>query len=439
MDRTASERDGVHAFTLPTCELGVATAATQIEGGPARTNWHRWAEQPGRIKDGSSPSRACDHWNRVDTDVALLKDLNVQHYRLGLEWARVEPRPGEFDNAAIEHYRDELGKLRDAGITPLVTLHHFNNPVWFEDAGGFLEREATGVFQRYVQHMVGALGDLCNEWITINEPNIYATHAYYFGLWPPGHKSLKTLTRVYQQLAAVHIDAYKLIHELQPDARVGVAQHLRVFRPRIAWHPGHWASAQMMEWLFQRMITKAMCKGRFRAPLVQPPGVHPGVYYDFHGINYYSRSTVSRLDDGVGADVPINDLGWEIYPQGLIEVATWLHESHPGPLYVTENGTANSDDGFRSRFIHEHLAQIAQSELPIERYYHWSFMDNWEWLEGESARFGLIRVDYETQERTMRESGRFFAEIAANRGVTEEMYQRYVAHQIYSRNSAPRP
>lgn len=124
---------------------------------------------------------------------------------------------------------------------------------------------------------------------------------------------------------------------------------------------------------------------------------------------------------------------------GLIEVATWLHESHPGPLYVTENGTANSDDGFRSRFIHEHLAQIAQSELPIERYYHWSFMDNWEWLEGESARFGLIRVDYETQERTMRESGRFFAEIAANRGVTEEMYQRYVAHQIYSRNSAPRP
>jgi len=183
------------------------------------------------------------------------------------------------------------------------------------------------------------------------------------------------------------------------------------------------------------VITKAMCKGRFLAPLRQPAGIHPGIYYDFHGINYYSRSTVSRLDDGVGADVAINDLGWEIYPQGLIEVARWLHDAHPGPLYVTENGTANSDDAFRSRFIHEHLAQIAASGLPIERYYHWSFIDNWEWLEGESARFGLIELDYATQQRTIRESGRFFAEIAAHGGVTEQMYQRYVAHQIYSRNA----
>ena len=194
----------------------------------------------------------------------------------------------------------------------------------------------------------------------------------------------------------------------------------------------------MMELLFQRLITRAMCKGRFLAPLRQPSHIRPGVYYDFHGINYYSRSTVSRLDDGVGADVPINDLGWEIYPEGLIEVARWLHETHPGPLYVTENGTANSDDGFRSLFIYEHLAQIAASDLPIERYYHWTFIDNWEWLEGESARFGLYGLNYATQERTLRESGRFFAEIATNRGVTDEMYQRYVAHQIYATNSVLR-
>lgn len=427
----------MHAFTLR-CELGVATAATQIEGGHAATNWHRWAEVPGRIKDGSSPTRACDHWNRVPEDISLLSALNVKHYRMGLEWARIEPTPGNFDANALDHYRDELGRVRDAGITPLVTLHHFNNPAWFEDRGGFLNEESSEVFQRYTQRVVGALADLTSEWITINEPNIYATHAYYFGVWPPGLRSLKTLTRVYQNLAVAHIHGYRLIHELQPNARVGVAQHLRVFKPRIAWHPGHWASAQMMEWLFQRVITKAMCKGRFIAPLTQPHGVEPGIYYDFHGINYYSRSTVSRLADGVGADVPINDLGWEIYPEGLIEVGRWLHESHPGPLYVTENGTANSDDAFRSRFIHEHLAQIAASNLPIERYYHWTFMDNWEWLEGESARFGLIGLDYDSQERTMRDSGRFFAEIAANSGVTEEMYQRYVAHQNYARNTPQR-
>ena len=177
MASETSERDGVHAFTLKNCELGVATAATQIEGGPARTNWHRWAEEPGRIKDGSTPARACDHWNRVAEDVELLRALNVQHYRMGLEWARIEPSPGKFDSTAIDHYRDELGRLIDAGIKPLVTLHHFNNPVWFEDAGGFLNPEGTKAFQQYTQRVISALGDLVDEWITINEPNIYATQA----------------------------------------------------------------------------------------------------------------------------------------------------------------------------------------------------------------------------------------------------------------------
>lgn len=420
-------------FSLGSLELGVATAATQIEGGHARTNWHRWAEQ-GRIVDGSSPVRANDHWNRVDTDIALLRELGVKHYRMGIEWARVEPAPATFDPSAIDHYRDELTKLRAAGITPLVTLHHFNNPLWFEDAGGFLSPNAVSVFKRYVEKMVRALGDLVDEWITINEPNIYGTHAYYFGEWPPGTKDFGTTIKVFTSMSVAHIEAYQLIHALQPHAKVGVAQHLRVFVPRVWFHPRHVTAALLMDWLFQGAIGKAMSKGRFHYPLVQPRGVKPGRYYDFQGINYYSRSTVTDFSDAYAADVDINDLGWEIYPQGLLTIAEHLHRDYPGvPIYVTENGTADADDAFRSRFLYDQLKLIAASSLPIERYYHWTFIDNWEWVAGEWARFGLVQLDYETQERTIRQSGHFYASIAANGGVTQEAYDTFVKPQAYGR------
>ncbi len=420
-------------FHLKDCELGVATAATQIEGGRARTNWHRWAEQ-GHIDDGSSPVRATDHWNRVGQDIELLGELGVRHYRMGLEWARIEPEPGVFDAAAIQHYRDELEQLRAAGITPLVTLHHFNNPLWFEDDGGFLSASAIDTFLRYTERVVNELGDLVEEWITINEPNIYGTHGYLFGEWPPGIKDLKTTIRVFQVMAEVHIRAYELIHRLRPGSRVGVAQHLRIFAPKLRFHPRHVFSAKLLTWLFQTCIQLAMNSGRFRYPLVQPRGIRPGRYYDFLGINYYSRSTVTSLQDAVAGHVEVNDLGWEIYPEGLIRIARELHDRHPDvPIYVTENGTADATDAFRSRFIYDQLKLIGESGLPIQRYYHWTFIDNWEWAVGEAARFGLVHCDFETQERTMKDSGRFFAGIAADGGVTEEAYERYVRGQVYAR------
>ncbi len=421
------------SFSLGGLELGVATAATQIEGGHARTNWHRWAEQ-GRILDGSTPARANDHWNRVDSDIELLKQLGVKHYRMGLEWARIEPSPATFDTDAIEHYRDELTKLRAAGIKPLVTLHHFNNPLWFEDVGGFLYPNASSVFQRYLRHVVTSLGDLVDEWITINEPNIYGTHAYYFGEWPPGQKSLPATIKVFQSMAVAHIEGYQLIHRLQPHAKVGVAQHLRIFVPKVRFHPKHVSSALLLDWLFQGAIGKAMSKGRFRYPLVQPRGIRPGKYYDFQGINYYSRSTVTDLGDAYADDVDINDLGWEIYPEGLLTIAGKLHQEYPGvPIYVTENGTADADDTFRAKFLYDQLKLIAGSPLPIERYYHWTFIDNWEWMAGEWARFGLLHNDYETQKRTFRPSGHFYADICRNGGVTDDAYATYVAQQAYGR------
>ena len=427
------------AFSLPRCELGVATAATQVEGGDADTNWHRWAEA-GRIPDGSSPARAADHWNRVSEDVALLSELGVRHYRMGLEWARLEPVDGIFDPDAFAHYRDELTRLQNAGITTLVTLHHFNLPGWFAESGGWLAADAVPTFLRFVEKVVAELGDLAAEWITINEPNIYATQGYLFGTWPPGQRSFPRTIAVMRSLAAAHIAAYLRVHELQPHARVAAAHHLRVFAPAQRRNPVHGVSATASRFLFQGAVVQAFNTGRSAWPLRLPKGTRPGRYYDFHAINYYSRSTVRGIGGGVAADVAVNDLGWEIYPPGLVEVAGWLSARYPGvPVYITENGTCDATDSFRSRYLYDHLAQIAASSLPIERFYHWCFTDNWEWAEGEAARFGLVHLDFPTQQRTIKDSGRFYADVIANRGVTEAAHERWVAGRHYPSNAPVSP
>jgi beta-glucosidase len=418
-------------FGLPTLELGVATAATQIEGGHADTIWHRWAST-GAARDGSEPTVAADHWRRFVEDADLMASLGIRHYRLGLEWARIEPEEGRFDEVAIRHYRDELRALRDRGIKPLVTLHHFNDPGWFSEKGGFLNPDAHADFCRYVGRVVADLGDLVDEWITINEPNVFAFQGYRLGIWPPGRASARDYLAVTTSLAHSHIEAYRLIHAQQPDARVGVAMHLRVFAPWGRHNPLDKAAAASSEYLFQGALMRALCRGRFLAPLVQPKGVRPGRYYDFLGINYYSRTRVSGPNQRVTPKAPVNDLGWEIYPEGLVELARHYNELYPGPLYITENGTADARDAFRARFIHDHLRVIADSGLPIQRYYHWTFTDNWEWAEGQTARFGLVALDFETQERTVRPSGHFYPDVIAHRGVTADAYARYVSPTAYS-------
>ena len=432
LDTTSFDPPG---FALPRLALGVATAATQIEGGEADTNWHRWADRPGRITDGTTPVHAADHWNRVEQDTALLAELGIRHCRMGLEWARIEPAPGEFDRSAINHYRAELEGLRAAGISPLVTLHHFNNPWWFERTGGWESRHALTVFDRYVDWVLVNLGDLVDAWITLNEPNVYATQGWVEGVWPPGVTgSIRRAQKVMQTMAAAHIRTYLTIHRAWPDAKVGVANHLRAFAPKRRWNPLDRVSARGAEYLFQTALTRAFSVGRFLAPFVQPREIDPGQYYDFQGINYYTRSSVTGLADGVARNVPVNDLGWEVYPEGLVEVARWTNEQYPGPIWITENGTADASDAFRPLYLYDHLKAIAGSGLPIERYYHWCFTDNWEWADGERPRFGLVELDYATQRRTVRDSGRFYADVIANAGVTADAYRRWVHGRRYPDN-----
>ena len=409
--------------------LGAAAAATQIEGGDQNNNWYDWYRQ-GYVKDDADPSVATDHYNRWREDLGLMKDMGIQCYRLGVEWSRVEPADGVFDENAIAHYREEIQALVEQGIRPLLTLHHFNNPLWLEERGGFANQDNITCYLLYVRKMVESVGDLVSEYITINEPNVYAFNSYFQGIWPPGHKNLMEMAQVMTNLAAAHIEAYGLIRKTRlqmgyKDTKVGFANHLRSFVPKDPANPVHRFWASRTEQLFQGSLTRAMCLGRRAFPIGDHPSIVPGRYCDFHGINYYTRSTVSGPADGVAAGCAVNDLGWEIYPEGIVETARKVCALLPRPIYVTENGTCDNGDRFRARYIAEHLQAVCESDLPFERYYHWCFCDNWEWVEGFTARFGLVHVDFETQARTVKRSGEFYRRAIQEKGVSEEMYREY--------------
>lgn len=362
---------------------------------------------------------------------------------MSLEWARIEPQEGRFDEEALSHYRREIELLRARDIRPLVTLHHFSNPLWMEDSGAFEDSRAVDRFARYTERAVAALGDLVSDWVTINEPNIYTLFGYVFGDWPPGKTDLAAARRVAGTLARAHAAAYRIIHDTRagpgPTA-VGVAHHLRLFEPARSRHPADRMVAGLYDRVFQDMFVRATTEGERRWPLgkLDLPAQRnaSGYLVDFFGINYYSRDLVrarvapaelfGRREVAPGA--PTSDLGWELYPRGLAAVATRYWERYGLPIFVTENGIADAADSRRIPFIASHLSEIARAVadgVDIRRYYHWSLMDNFEWVEGLTPRFGLVEIDYETQARQVRESGRFYAEVCVRGGVDEELIERY--------------
>lgn len=423
-------------FSIPKdMKMGVSTAATQIEGGEVGSNWNDWYEK-GNIKDGTNPATDNDHWIKWREDTALMAEMGLQIYRFGVEWARLIPREGEIDEEAVSRYRDELLLIKEKGITPLLTIHHFTNPMWFEEKGAFEKRDNLHFYLELVELVVRRFGDLCSDYITINEPNVYATNSYFFGSWPPGKKSLSSTLSVMENLAYCHIKAYGMIHAIREemgfsDTKVGCANHLRVFAPKNPRNPWHRICARLNAFLFQNALTKAMTLGEFPFPMRNHGKLPKGEYTDFIGLNYYTRSTVSGIGDGVRENSPRNDLDWEIYPEGIVSCAKQLYAVLPRPIWVTENGTCDNNDRFRCRYLYEHLKAVSTSDLPFERYYHWCFCDNFEWGEGNSSKFGLVSVDAETKERRIKRSGEFYASIIRAGGVSDELYEKYVAGLEY--------
>jgi beta-glucosidase len=430
-------------FRLPDdFKMGTATASLQIEGGDRGNSWYRWTQQAGRIKDGTDCLVAADHWNRVAEDTRIMKGLGVNAYRLSLEWSRIEPSEGKFDVAAIDHYRNEIKRLRKAGIEPMVTLHHFSNPLWFEDSGGWTEDTAITRFERYTEHAVRELGDLVSTWVTINEPNVYLLFGYVTGTWPPGEKNITRFIRGARVMIRAHIASYRKIHEIRKnlgfsDTKVGVAHHLRIFDP-MHGTAGERFACFLQNRLFHDIFVTGMSEGRYLLPLGTGYPLGKGTFQDFFGINYYSREMVSfnpRRPDQMFGDIstregaPVNDLGWEIYPEGLYRFCEHYYRRFSIPIYITENGTSDAKDSFRTQYIYDHLYQVKlliDAGVDVRGYYHWSFMDNFEWAEGLEPRFGLVAVDYRKQKRTVRQSGKFYTDICKNKGVTESMIRKYL-------------
>ena len=421
----------------PSVLLGVSTSAVQADGGELGHSWNDWYAK-GHIKDGFDPARAAGHWERWREDVLLMRKMDIQTCRLGIEWARIEPQEGVFDECAISRIKEEIMLMSALGIRPLIMLQSFSVPMWFEEKGGWLEQDNVRCFLIYVERVISRIGHLCSEFLTLNEPNVYAYNGYVFGLWPPGMKSMNAAFTVMSNMATAHIKAYRLIHDMRRsmgfhDTKVSSAVGMRAFAPKNAGNPLDRRSAATAEKLFQQLMAQAMLTGDFRSPLRNFGRDRRGAYGDFLAINYYRRSTMGAFGESAMPRSSKNDLGWEIYPRGLTDCCQRLRQIAPLPIYITENGVCDLGDAFRCRFIYEQLREISESKLPVKRYYYRGFTDGFEWLEGSFARFGLVHTDFDTLERTIKRSGEFYSQIIKEHAVTQEMYDEYVAEQNYHR------
>jgi beta-glucosidase len=424
-------------FHFPTDFLwGTATAAHQVEGNNDNSDWQLWEQQPNSILEGHRSGIACDWWENAEADLDRAAEMGTNAHRLSLEWSRIEPEPGAFDQEALNRYREILQAMRQRGIEPMVTLHHFSNPIWLTEKGDFDSGLAVDYFQRYAAQAVAVLGDLTPKWVTINEPMVYVFMRYIEGVFPPPQRKGwgAGMTAVHNLLRC-HAAAYQTIKEQFPQALVGVAKH---FRPIEAPANGNgldrW-QAGWLSWLFNDLWMDSMVDGRLRWPVGRGKVSHLAGSFDFVGVNYYSRSLTrfpprpGRLyetDHGPEAVMSDGNFG-ELHSAGLYQVIK-KSLTYKKPIYITENGLPDAADTLRPGFILTHLREIWRAinfSFPVMGYYHWSLIDNFEWDRGWTQRFGLIELDVETQERRLRASGRLYTEICRAGAISSDMTERY--------------
>ncbi|MDQ6747890.1 MAG: glycoside hydrolase family 1 protein, partial [Candidatus Dormibacteraeota bacterium] len=425
---------------------GAATAAHQVEGNNTNNDWWAWEQLPGKIRNGDRSGLACDHYRRFRDDFKMLRSMGHNAHRMSLEWSRIEPTPGRYDDAAIEHYREVLGCLRDLGMEPMVTLHHFTNPRWLAARGGWESPEVVESFRRYAARCVDRLGDLVSLWVTINEPNVYAYQGYSAGLWLPEKKSLPAAATVLRHMVRAHAAAYAEIKLSRhgAGAKVGVAQHLRVFQPWHWWSPMDRLAAGFPHRAFNHWFLRACSDGRAGFPLGLRGRIPEAAgTMDYVGVNYYSRDMIMFHPGAVGSmfskNFPapgkqLSDFDMEVYPEGFHTVITDVWRTYRRPVYVTENGVADATDALRPGVLVGHLAELARAQregVDVRGYLHWSSMDNFEWSEGYAMRFGLVEVDFSTQERRPRPSAALYSEVIARKGLTCEQVERY--HPVAAR------
>ena len=437
--------------------LGAATSSYQIEGavnagGRGPSIWDHFCKKTGKVKNSDNGDIACDHYNRYINDVRLMSELGIKSYRFSIAWPRIFPSgTGTVNQPGLDFYDRLIDQLLAAGIEPLPTLFHWDLPVPLQDKiGGFKSKQCAQYFTDYSLFVADKFRDRVKRWITINEPWVYAMVGHLRGVHAPGLKSLKTGSAVLHHLMYAHGLTYRALKQLDSSLKVGITLNLSPCYPRTD-SPKDEAAAVIFDHFFNRCQLEPLFRGRYAPQLVKMirfflpkfdpidmKVIHSGM--DFLGVNYYTRIRARHSHFGplIGAWLSYKkpppreyirngklytSMGWEIYPQGLYDLMIRLKNDYGNPeVYITENGAAFKDalvsghihDQKRIDYFHDHLAKLSKAidaGANVKRYYAWSLMDNFEWEHGYSQRFGLYHVDYDTQIRTLKDSGKWYREL----------------------------
>ena len=396
---------------------GAATSAHQVEGGN-RNNWSQWEEQNAQRLAAEAPKhwsgssnwdqikpqatdpnnylsgRASDHHHLYEQDFDLAQSLGLTAYRFSIEWSRVEPGPGKFDRREIEHYRQVVEALKARGIEPFVSLWHWTIPLWLDGIGGWLNKTAASSFAGFAKLMANELPRV-RFWLTLNEPYTYLYNSYAKGDWPPQKRNLAAALKVRHHLTLAHRQAYQAIKSVRPASQIGLAENIIYFEA----HRNR---------LINRLVRTAVNRQANHFFLSRAHG-----YQDFIGLNHYFHNRIVAGKLNQNQNKVVSDLGWELFPEAIFHAAKEV-SGYNLPIYVTENGVADAKDKRRAWFIIEtlkHLHRAISEGADVRGYLHWSLLDNFEWDKGFWPRFGLIEVNYQTLERSVRSSAEVYAKI----------------------------
>jgi len=440
---------------------GTATASYQIEGawsedGKGESIWDRFAHTPGKIKNGDTGDLACASYHRWREDIALMRAMNLNSYRFSISWPRIQPSGSGAANAkGIDYYSRLVDALLEAHIRPFVTLYHWDLPQALDDTGGWLSRDVASRFAEYVELVARALGDRVTDWMLFNEPSVFTYSGYLEGEHAPGHKSLLDFLRATHVVNLAQGAGFRALKAARPQARVGTAFNMSACEPATNSEEDKLA-AERAHAITNIWFLEPALRGRYPEALTFLPETAMRIKsgdmentrapLDFIGINLYNRTIASapgaveraahaqdwlfpvKMDGG--PEGPKTDIGWEVWPKALYDMVTRITRDYNRPVIeITESGCSYNDgpdasgairDARRITYHREYLAALARSiadGADVRGYHVWSLMDNFEWAEGYSQRFGLAYVDFKTQTRTIKDSGRWYAKVAAENRV----------------------
>jgi beta-glucosidase len=440
---------------------GMATAAYQIEGawkedGKGESIWDRFSHTPGKIRNGDTGDFACDSYHRWPEDIALVQAMNLNSYRFSISWPRIQAMgSGPANSKGIDYYSRLVDSLLNTGIRPLITLYHWDLPQALEDAGGWPYRDTASRFSLYAEIVARALGDRVSDWILFNEPLAFTYRGYLEGSHAPGRRSLIDFLRAAHNVNLAQGESFRALKAVRPSARVGTAFSMSACDPATDSDEDKLA-ARRADAVTNLWFLETALNGRYPDALSFLPetlmGVKPGDFetmrapLDFIGINLYYRTIASassileRISNAQqfifpvkmvgGEQGPRTDIGWEVWPPAMYEMITRLTRDYNRPqIEITESGCAYNDsagadgvirDTRRIEYHRQYLRAVARAiaeGADVRGYHAWSLMDNFEWAEGFSQRFGLAYVDFQTQQRSIKESGRWYAKVAAENRV----------------------